>query len=231
MSAMWCWPHELKHPLILTLRSERCAIPLMPLANFFCRWAARPRDEVIPSLHESVPGHATTSLSRPAPASSEADRLEPPVKVRQVGVRDPLQQEVLVDRGPQRVADVVSREFSQLPGLYRGDVAEGQENIDHRIAVLPLRVHVAVEPLDQRWIRIVRNRQLRRGLQRLVYELAERSFQFAVPAGVLRQARALLFDEAPEFVDTLLGNEELHPGLGAVLLLAKLREHPGDCLR
>ena len=69
MLATWCWPQPFGQPLILML-SLRVSSSVMSIASIrSCTASLRPIELVIPSLHESVPGHETTSLISREPAS------------------------------------------------------------------------------------------------------------------------------------------------------------------
>ena len=70
-SATWCWPQELKQPLVLMCSDRAWSFWSMPAATSWRRSsAASARDDEMPSLQVSVPGQAVMSVMVPAPGSA-----------------------------------------------------------------------------------------------------------------------------------------------------------------
>ena len=99
----------------------------------------------MPSLQVSVPGQAVTSTIVPAPGRARPIGLQLRVERRQVGLAHPAQDDVLLDRGADGVADVAARDVAPARRIWSdGDVAERQRDGGHGVAGLPLAVDVGV---------------------------------------------------------------------------------------
>ena len=146
---MWCWPHELKQPLVL-MRSPSTAGSKAPAAarseSRDVSSAASPRDEAMPSLHVSVPGQAVMSARGPGSGPAEPDGRQLAIQGGQVGLAHPAQDDVLLDRRPHRAADVPPRQIGQPAHLTGGQVAERQCDGDGGVTGLALAVDVGARP-------------------------------------------------------------------------------------
>ena len=73
MSATWCWPQELKQPLTLMRRPRTASSSSNCVAARRVRSSpASPREDAMPSLQVSVPGHEVTSTIVPAPGAARS---------------------------------------------------------------------------------------------------------------------------------------------------------------
>ena len=74
MLAMWCCPHEFGHPLALMCIALTNSSEVLIESRASPRALFKPIDDVIPSLHESVPGQVTMSriVSLPGAAKSSS---------------------------------------------------------------------------------------------------------------------------------------------------------------
>ena len=159
----------------------------------------------------------------------QIERRQLLVQGRQIAVGDPAEQQVLVYRRADGIADIPAADGSQRPQLPRRDVAQRQKDGDHRVARLPLRPHVHPAPaLEAR--RRARKIKRRRRLQRRFLE-PFRFFQILRPLRIGQEFLPLLVEQAVELLHAQLGDQELHARLGAVLLFAQAGKHAGDGLR
>ena len=74
MLAMWCCPQEFGQPLALMCIALTSSSDVSIESRASPRALFKPIDDVMPSLHESVPGHVTMSriVSRPGSARSSS---------------------------------------------------------------------------------------------------------------------------------------------------------------
>ena len=204
----------------------------MPLLNFSCSTAARPRDDAMPSLQESVPGQAVMSISRCAPTSASAQRLQAFVEGRQIAVADPTHQHILLDGRAHRVVDEAAGKG--WPGRATGrprcrPAAERSRPSNSPAGAAAGRWFPASAASAGRGSPASFSSD--GGFERLLADRSLGLLPVGLPTLVEQQLAALFFDQAAELVDAELGDQKLHARLGAVLLLAQAPEDAPDRLR
>ena len=95
----------------------------------------------------SVPGQDTMSVISCAPRAAEADVAQSLPDFVQSVLRHPAECEVLLVRDARPPAGVFARHVGELMELPAVDVAERQANRDGLVAVLSLRLHIALHPV------------------------------------------------------------------------------------
>ena len=118
---MWCWLQPFGQPLILMwMRARERVGDLHRVARARARAALRPIDEVMPSLHESVPGHETTSLDLVGAGVAEAELAQRAPDLVDALVAHPAQQQVLVHGRAHPAARVARARCPRARAAARG---------------------------------------------------------------------------------------------------------------
>ena len=88
--------------------------------------AANPRDDEMPSLQVSVPGHATMSTMLPAPGWPRPTASKASNKAGQITPAYPADDKVLLHGGANRLTRKPPGNVSQGPELRGGDIAQAE---------------------------------------------------------------------------------------------------------
>ena len=186
----------------------------------------------MPSLQVSVPGQAVMSASVPAPACAQASGHQLGIQGWQVGLADPAQHDVLLDRGAGVAAIVAPRRWRPE----RASAAAVRSPSGKQM--------VATAYPACRWnMTLVCSQSSKTGRIRAWSSTAvlAASACSSVRGNTLQvggqsssssgMSRALFDDQAPEFVDAEFRHQEFEARPRAVALFAQARKHPRDGLR
>ena len=171
----------------------------------------------MPSLHESVPGHETTSPTWSAPGVAQAQLAQRLPDLVDGLVAHPAQQQVLVDGGAHPAARVAARDVGQRAQLLGAQVAARHVDLDGREALLALGGDVRrAEALELRAVAVGRGVGGRHGGRAVGLVDVQAQALDVELALVDPVALALLVDELAHLVDADLVDQDLDPGAGAV---------------